>query len=147
MKSTFRVFSTLLACASLALLPVPAFATVDESHDYAMEAATPFVEQGFIVREDYWNGEVKGGQKLMISHQLFKGNEYAFWLGSVNDDVTMDLKVYDEKGKEITIAAKSDKMFASARVNPPRTGTYTIVFSLTSKKEKGLYWALAYGYR
>ena len=28
-------------------------ATVDESHDFAMEAATPFVEQGFIVREDY----------------------------------------------------------------------------------------------
>jgi hypothetical protein len=112
-----------------------------------MEAAIPFVEQGFIVREDYWNGEVASGQGLMIKHQMFKGNEYAFWLGSANEGVEFDLKVYDEKGKEITIAAKSDKMFASARVNPPRTGTYTIVFSLTSKKEKSLYWALAYGYR
>jgi hypothetical protein len=82
----------------------------------------------------------------MIKHQMFKGNEYAFWLGSANEDVTFELKVYDDKNKEITIDAKADKMFASMRVNPPKTGTYTIVFSVTSKKEKGLYWALAYGY-
>jgi hypothetical protein len=145
MRLLFR--SRALTLALLACLALPAFATVDDSHSFAMEAAVPFVEQGFIVREDYWNGEVKSGQKLMIKHQMFKGNEYAFWLGSANEDVTFELKVYDEKNKEITIDAKADKMFASARVNPPKTGTYTIVFSVTSKKEKGLYWALAYGYR
>lgn len=123
------------------------YATVDDAHGFAMEAAMPFVEQGFIVREDYWNGEVKSGQKLMIKHQMFKGNEYAFWLGTANEGVTFELKVFDEKGKEITIDAKSDGMFSSIRVNPPKTGTYSIVFSLSSKKEVGLYWALAYGYR
>lgn len=144
-----RLFSCLrpVTIALIALLAMPAFATVDDADSFAMEGAVPFVEQGFIVREEYWNGEVASGQGLMIKHQMFKGNEYAFWLGTANEGVTFDLKVYDEKGKEITIAAKSDKMFASARVNPPRTGTYTIVFSLTSKNEKGLYWALAYGYR
>lgn len=145
MRLLFR--SRALTLALLACLALPAFATVDDAHSFAMEAAVPFVEQGFIVREDYWNGEVKSGQKLMIKHQMFKGNEYAFWLGSANEDVTFELKVYDEKNKEITIDAKADKMFASARVNPPKTGTYSIVFSVTSKKEKGLYWALAYGYR
>lgn len=145
MRPLFRSRALILALA--ASLALPAFATVDDAHSFAMEAAVPFVEQGFIVREDYWNGEVKSGQKLMIKHQMFKGNEYAFWLGSANEDVTFELKVYDEKNKEITIDAKADKMFASARVNPPKTGTYSIVFSVTSKKEKGLYWALAYGYR
>jgi hypothetical protein len=139
--------SRAFALALVASIALPAFATVDDAHSFAMEAAVPFVEQGFIVREDYWNGEVKSGQKLMIKHQMFKGNEYAFWLGSANEDVTFELKVYDDKNKEITIDAKADKMFASMRVNPPNTGTYTIVFSVTSKKEKGLYWALAYGYR
>jgi hypothetical protein len=139
--------SRAFALALVASIALPAFATVDDAHSFAMEAAAPFVEQGFIVREDYWNGEVKSGQKLMIKHQMFKGNEYAFWLGSANEDVTFELKVYDDKNKEITIDAKADKMFASMRVNPPNTGTYTIVFSVTSKKEKGLYWALAYGYR
>lgn len=128
-------------------LPPGALATVDESHDYCMEAATPFVEQGFIVREDYWNGEVKSGQKLMISHQLFKGNEYAFWLGSAMDGIEMDLKVYDEKGQALAIDKKTDKHFMSIRVNPPKTGTYKIVFELKSKTEEGVMWALSYGYR
>ena len=147
MKMTRHTFLSALACLSLALAPVPALATVDESHDYTMEAATPFVEQGFIVREDYWNGEVKSGQKLMISHQLFKGNEYAFWLGSVNDDVEFDLKVYDEKGNAIQIDSKPGNHALSIRVNPQKTGTYKIVFSLKSKKEAALMWALSYGYR
>ncbi len=140
-------FLRVTALAVLASIALPALATVDDAHSFAMEGAMPFVEQGFIVREEYWNGEVKSGQKLMIKHQMFKGNEYAFWLGTANNDVSFELKVYDEKGKEITIDGKSGKMFASMRVNPPKTGTYTIIFSLTSKKEKGLYWALAYGYR
>ncbi len=132
---------------AMALLVSPAFATVDDAHGFAMEAAMPYVEQGFIVREDYWNGEVKSGQQLMIRHQLFKGNEYAFWLGTAQEDVTFELKVYDEKGKAIEIDEKSDQMFHSVRVNPPKTGTYSVVFSLKSKKDKGVFWALAYGYR
>ncbi|MFO1482331.1 MAG: hypothetical protein U1F71_03110 [Verrucomicrobiaceae bacterium] len=122
-------------------------ATVDEAHDFAMEAAIPFVEKGFIVREDYWNGEVKSGQKLMITHQLFKGNEYAFWLGTSQENVALDIKVFDEKKQPVQIDAKSEKFFMSVRVNPPKTGTYRIVFELTSKKEPSVLWALAYGYR
>ncbi len=130
-----------LACAALV------HATVDEAHDYTMEAAVPFVEQGFIVREDYWNGEVKSGQKLAITHQLFKGNEYAFWLGTSQEDVTLDMKVFDDKNQPVQIKATSGKFAMSVRVNPPKTGTYKIVFELASKKDPALLWALAYGYR
>lgn len=136
------------ACAALALACAAlVHATVDEAHDFTMEAAAPFVEQGFIVREDYWNGEVKSGQQLAITHQLFKGNEYAFWLGTSQEDVTLDMKVFDAKGQPVQIKATSDKYTMSVRVNPPKTGTYKIVFGLTSKKAPGLLWALAYGYR
>lgn len=145
--SFFRRTAALLAAVSVIITATVSHATVDDAHSFAMEAAMPFVEQGFIVREDYWNGEVKSGQKLMVKHQMFKGNEYAFWLGSANSDVKFELKIYDEKGQEISIDSKTSGMFASSRVNPPKTGTYTIVFSLTSEKEKGLFWALAYGYR
>lgn len=147
MKQLRLTFLPALACLVFAFAAVPASATVDESHDYTMEAATSFVEQGFIVREDYWNGEVKSGQKLMISHQLFKGNEYAFWLGSANDEVEFDLKVYDEKGNAVQIGRKAGNHATSIRVNPQKTGTYKIVFSLKSKKEPALMWALSYGYR
>jgi len=134
----------LLACLLVAL---PCAATVDDAHSFAMEAAAPFVDQGFIVREDYWNGEVKSGQQLMLKHQLFKGNEYAFWLATANDEVKLDLKVFDDKGKAVEIAPKVENLWITVRVNPPKTGTYTLVFSLTSKTEVGVFWALAYGYR
>ncbi len=69
-----RPSKSALLCAALLLLARGGVrATVDEAHDYAMEAATPFVNQGFTVREDYWNGEVESGQQLAIRHQLFKG--------------------------------------------------------------------------
>lgn len=135
------------ACVMLLLGATFVYATVDEAHDYAMQAATPFVEQGFIVREDYWNGEVKSGQRLQITHQLFKGNEYAFWLGTSQEGVTLDMKVFDEKNQPVQINAKGDKFFMSVRVNPPKTGTYRIVFELKSKSDPGVLWALAYGYR
>ena len=124
-------------------------ASVDDAHSYAMEAAVPFVEQGFIVREDYWNGEVKAGQKLMVKHQLFKGNEYAFWLATGVEVKSLELKVYDDKGKPIELDTQSEDMWVTVRVNPPRTGTYTVVFSFEVARdaEPGVTWALAYGYR
>jgi hypothetical protein len=136
------------ACAALALsFAALVHATVDEAHDFTMEAAVPFVAEGFIVREDYWNGEVKSGQKLMITHQLFKGNEYAFWLGTSQEGVTLDMKVFDEKNQPVQIKSTTDKYFMSVRVNAPKTGTYRIVFELTSKSDPSLLWALSYGYR
>jgi hypothetical protein len=142
-----RLLSILLAAALCAVSPV--LASVDDAHSFSMEAANPYVEQGFIVREDFYNGEVKSGQKLMIKHQLFKGNEYAFWLGTANDKCKLEIQIFDEKNKPVHIAPTmgTGDNFTSVRVNPPRTGTYTVVFSVTSPNEKGVFWALAYGYR
>ncbi len=142
---TLRCVALLLAACLLPALPV--LATIDDAHSFAMEAAMPFVKKGFIVREDYWNGEVKSGQRLMVKHQMFKGNEYAFWLGCPDEDAEFELTVLDDKGVEIALDFSASRYFASLRVNPPRTGTYTVIFSVSSKSSKSLYWALAYGYR
>ena len=111
------------------------------------ELTSSSVEQGYTVREDYWNGEVVSGQRLAVRHQLFKGNEYAFWLGTASDGCDLELAVYDAKGQPVHMERKADKHTVSVRVNPPHTGTYTVVFSVKSKKERGVTWALAYGYR
>ena len=155
MNRAFRLQSALhrLLAAVVALVltshPVACLATVDDAHSFAMEAATPFVSDGFIVREDYWNGEVKSGQKLMVRHQLFKGNDYAFWLGTANDGCALEVQVLDDQGAPIHITPKIGigPNFTSVRVNPPKTGTYSVVFSVTSNTEKSVFWALAYGYR
>lgn len=133
---------------AFAIAPWNCFATVDEAHDHTMEAAMPFVDQGYAVREDYWNGEVESGQKLAVRHQLFKGNSYVFWLGTANDKCDLSLSIYDQSGKTVHTEDKKAPYTKTVRITPPSTGTYTIVFQVTSKaKEKGVTWALSYGYR
>src|SRR5436853_237946 len=56
--------------------------TVDDAQSFALQAAEPYVKEGFQVREDYWGGDLGSGEKKAVRQQLFKGNEYWFWLGT-----------------------------------------------------------------
>lgn len=137
-----------LLCSVIWLLTASfAQATVDEAYDHTMEAAQPYVEQGYSVRQDYWNGEVESAQKLALRHQLFKGNDYVFWLGTANENCTLEISVFDSKGQPVHLEQKKSAFTRTVRVNPPHTGTYVIVFSVTSKTERAVTWAITYGYR
>ena len=62
---------------SLLLLPLVAwqpavFASVDDAQSFALQAAEPYVKQGFQVREDYWGGDLGSGEKKSVRQQLFK---------------------------------------------------------------------------
>ena len=59
----------------------------------------PYVKQGFQVREDYWGGDLGSGEKKAVRQQLFKGNEYWFWLGTEVDRAKMSVHIYDSDGK------------------------------------------------
>src|SRR6267154_302661 len=78
-KVLFRTGSLLLAL--MAVQPA-IFASVDDAQSFALQAAEPYVKQGFQVREDYWGGDLGSGEKKAVRQQLFKGNEYWFWLGT-----------------------------------------------------------------
>lgn len=134
-----------LALLMLAAGPAPAM--VDDSHSAAMEAATPAVKEGFKVRQEYKSGTVKSGAKTAVKYQLFKGNEYWFWLGTSNENVKLTLDAYDAKGNKVTVETKSSGDSASVRILPPKTGTYYLVFTLTGSDGEEIDWALAYGYR
>lgn len=122
-------------------------AILDEAHSFAMEAASEHVEQGFTVREDYWSGELKPGEKKIVRHQLFKGNEYWFWLGSSVSEAWPSVSIYDAEGKLVQVEAHSEMYKASARVLPPKTGTYVILISVDAREAEIVDWALAYGFR
>jgi len=81
-KIIFRASLPLVAL--VALRPV-IFASVDDAQSFALQAAEPYVKQGFQVREDYWGGDLGSGEKKAVRQQLFKGNEYWFWLGTEVD--------------------------------------------------------------
>ncbi|MES2466825.1 MAG: hypothetical protein V4675_05955 [Verrucomicrobiota bacterium] len=137
----------LLLAAILFTAVLPVQAVVDDSHSAAMEAAVPAVKEGFKIRQEYWNGTMKSGDKKIVKQQLFKGNEYWFFLGTDTEKATLKIDIFDRKGTKINVETKLSENAAAVRVLAPATGTYVVVFSLTTKEGEDIPWALAYGYR
>ena len=144
-KVLLRTSSLLLAL--MALRPA-IFASVDDAQSFALQAAEPYVKQGFQVREDYWGGDLGSGEKKAVRQQLFKGNEYWFWLGTEVDRAKVSVHVYDSDGK---LAEEPDGWekghFAAAHVIPKATGSYFIIVSVEESPEERTHWALVYGFR
>src|SRR4029077_5378831 len=106
----FRVnpFAKILLCttsllAAIVVLPPAIFAGVDPDTVYARAwavlASETYAKKGFQVREDYWPGALASGERKAIRQQLFKGNEYWFWLGTEVDHAKMSVHIYDSDGK------------------------------------------------
>src|SRR6516164_4772792 len=155
----FRVnpFAKVLLCttyllAAIVVLPSTIFASVDYTTVYArafaLLAAEPYVKQGFHVREDYWAGDLTSGERKAVRQQLFKGNEYWFWLGTEVDRAKISVHIYDSEGK---LAEESDSWqkghFAGAHIIPKSTGSYFIIVALEESPEERTHWALVYGFR
>lgn len=141
-------------------------AFVNEAISFALEAATPYVEQGFEVREDSWSGEVAPEKALLVRHQLFRGNEYWFWAGTSWPGATVKVDIFDIEGNPVSLESFQKESYAGARALPEKTATYLIrvVVSYDEKEAARinaenpgvdgvgefsgmLDWGLVYGYR
>src|SRR5678809_912702 len=152
----FRVnpFAKVLLCttsllAAIVVLPSAIFASVDPTTVYArawaLLAAEPYVKKGFHVREDYWAGDLGSGEKKAVRQQLFRGNEYWFWLGTEVDKAKVSVHVYDSDGK---LAEEPDSWekghFAAAHVIPKTTGSYFCLLYTSDAADERTHWALVY---
>lgn len=167
MKPSRTTIATVLATTLLIAQVVHAY--VDEAISLALEAATPYVEQGFEVREDNWSGQVEPGKPLLVKHQLFRGNEYWFWAGTSWPGATVTVDIFDSDGNSVGLESFAKGSFAGVRALPQKTATYLIrVIANYEKQGKGLTaaergandpvdgvgefsgvldWGLVYGYR
>ena len=136
----------LAAAASLALSPC-AHAYVDDAHSMTMEMATPYVEKGFKVRQDYWKGEIKSGATKSVKAQLFKGNEYWFWMGTDQKAAQISVHIYDSAGNLAEVEAWQKPHFAAARIVPKKTGSYYLIVEVEKSPDERTYWSLAYGFK
>ncbi len=134
--------------AAVVVMERTSLASVDDAQSFALQAAEPYVKQGFQVREDYWGGDLGAGEKKAVRQQLFKGNEYWFWLGTEVDKAKVSVHIYDSDGK---LAEEPDSWekghFAAAHVIPKTTGSYFIIVSVEQSPEERTHWALVYGFR
>ena len=139
-----RFFKTLLiiACAVL-----PAMATVDDALSYTLEAAQPYVKEGFTVREDYWGGDMAAAQPKAITQQLFKGNEYWFWMGTDVKGARISVHIYDSEGNLCEVESWQKGQLAAARVVPKRSGAYYVIVEVEKSSRERTHWGMAYGFR
>ena len=129
------LLSTTSLLAAIVVLPSAIFASVDPTtvyaRAYALLAAEPYVEKGFQVREDYWAGVLASGEKKAVWQQLFKGNEYWFWLETEVDHAKVSVYIYNSDGQ---LAEQPDSWakghFAAAHMIPKTTGSYFIIVSV-----------------
>jgi hypothetical protein len=100
------------------------------------------------VREDYWAGDLASGERKAVRQQLFKGNEYWFWLGTEVDHAKVSVHIYNSDGE---LAEQPDSWakghLAAAHIIPKTTGTYFIIVSVEESPAARTHWALAYGFR
>ena len=134
--------------AAVVIMERTSLASVDDAQSFALQAAEPYVKQGFQVREDYWGGDLGAGEKKAVRQQLLKGNEYWFWLGTEVDKAKVSVHIYDSDGK---LAEEPDSWekghFAAAHVIPKTTGSYFVIVSVEESPEERTHWALVYGFR
>ncbi|MEA3209131.1 MAG: hypothetical protein QOE70_2188 [Chthoniobacter sp.] len=140
-----RIFFT--ALLAIAFATAPAGATIDDALSFALEAADPYVKEGFTVREDYWGGDLAVKATKAIVHQLFKGNEYWFWMGTDVKDAKISVHIYDSEGNLAEVEAWAKPHFAAARVVPKKTGSYYLIVEIEKSPEERTTWSLAYGFR
>jgi hypothetical protein len=138
--AAFSVFTVLSG-------PLTARGTINDALSFALEAAIPAVKEGFTVREDFWGGDLPSGQPKPIPHQLFKGNEYWFWMGTDVKGAKISVHIYDSTGKLAEEESWQKDQKAAARIKPKRTGTYYVLVEIEKSTEERTVWSLAYGFR
>jgi len=143
-----KYFALFTALAIGGLLVTPSSrATIDDALSFSLEAAAPYVKEGFTVREDYWGGDLPVKTQKAIVHQLFKGNEYWFWMGTDVEGAKISVHIYDADGNLAESESKNVDKFAMARVTPKTTGSYYLIVEVEKSSEERTHWALAYGFR
>ena len=146
-----RIAHLLIALLAFGLLAPPAHATIDDALSFALEAADPFVKEGFTVREDYWGGDLPVKQTKAIVHQLFKGNEYWFWMGTDSKEAKISVHIYDAEGNLAEVQSWQKALkggnAAAARVMPKKSGSYYLIVEIEKSPLERTTWSLAYGFR
>lgn len=137
------LFGTLVVALGLTV----AVARVNDALSFAHEAADPYAQKGFTVREDAWGGDLGVKDQQAVTAQLFKGNTYWFWLGTDTPGAVITVHLYDSNGKLVESEYWQKGRFAAAKVTPTKTGTFYAIVTVEKSSRERSNWALVYGYK
>lgn len=121
-----------------------------EGKDAAIEAALPKLDlekNPYVLREAWWQGELKKGETKLIKHQLFQRNDYWFWIGSSNPEAKVSIHIYDTEGNLVDEESFEKGHAAGARVIPKTSGTYYVRLKVLDGPAGPSGWAVIYAFR
>ncbi len=126
------------------------FAFVHEGKSAAIEAALPKLDlkkNPYALREAWWHGEMKKGETKLIQHQLFKRNDYWFWMGASDPGAKVNLHIYDAEGNLVDVESFDKGHVAGARVTPKSSGIFYIRIKVEAGSVDSTGWAVIYAFR
>ena len=125
--------------------------SLDELKLVAQKAAIPHLGGGnhLILRESTWSGVVEPGKARLIQVQLFKRNDYHFWIAMPDRKAAVNLNLYNGKGEllEAKNLSYETPNVTSLVASPSETGVYYLRVSLQTTVEETQPWTVIYAYR
>jgi len=145
MKATpahfIRVIGLLVVSALLAIAPTT---RANEANPFpphspehaALTAASSYLENdNFMLREDYWKGNVTAQTGKAVRLQFFKGNTYRFFFAieakKANDTTSLSMRIYDAQSREVAAVKSEPAQTATAMTFQPKaTGLYLVLMGV-----------------
>ncbi len=124
---------------------------IDEVKLIAQRAAMASLtgERPFILRESSWSGMIDPGKARLIQLQLFKRNEYHFWMAVPDRGAAVNVHIYDGNGEIVegeNIRYDVGNV-AGLIVRPSESGVYYLRISLQTTVTTPQEWSVIYAYR
>ena len=111
----------------------------------------PDAKLGYVLRQEAWNGSLPTGDNTPIRQQLFKNNDYRFYVWSKVHGAKVSVHVYDQDGNlvdghtwELAVGSTS---FAGVDLKPDSTGSYFLIVKIEQSPAKSTAWQMAYAYK
>ena len=111
----------------------------------------PDAKLGYVLRQEGWNGSLPVGDNTPIRQQLFKNNEYRFYVWSDVKGARVSVHVYDQDGNlvdgRVSEKANGETHFAEVDVRPESTGSFYLIVKVEQSSSKSTAWQMAYAYK
>lgn len=111
---------------SPASAPTPASDPSVSARSIVLEVAGAFANDGYKVRDGYWSGKLEAGKPQLIEVNLFAGNEYWFSAAAMPPAEQIELKIFDELGKQVEGQKYEDGLKVAAGIETQFSGKYFV---------------------
>ena len=154
-RSILRTARTLFAIAFVMVMAAVKLGAATETQPTPGESYPgvfePDAKAGYVLRQEGWNGALPVGDKTPIRQQLFKNNDYRFYVWTDVKGAKVSVHVYDQDGNLVdgrtAEKANGESHFAEVDVRPESTGSYYLIVKVEQSSLKSTVWQMAYAYK